>query len=45
MNAADVDGAVVTAHFAADAAGAELIRHRGLGLQGEFYAAALAAAV
>ena len=45
VEAADVDAAAVAAHLAADAAGAELVRHRRLRLQREFYAAALAARV
>ncbi|KFY81808.1 hypothetical protein V500_11080 [Pseudogymnoascus sp. VKM F-4518 (FW-2643)] len=40
---AEVDGAVVAADFAADAAGAELIGDGGVAVYGEFNAAALAA--
>lgn len=40
---AEVDGAVVAADFAADAAGTELVGDGGVAVDGEFYAAALAA--
>lgn len=43
--AAEVHAAAVPAYFAADAACTELVRYWGLGLEGECYAAALAAAV
>lgn len=43
MDAADVDAAAVAAHLAADAAGAELVWYRRLGLHCELDAAALAA--
>ena len=45
VDAADVDAAAVAAHLAADAAGAELVWDRGVRLQREFDAAALAACV
>lgn len=44
-DAAQVHATAVSADFAADAAGAELVWNWGLGLEGKFDAAALAASV
>lgn len=41
--ASEVDGAVVAADFATDAAGAELVGDGGVAVEGEFNAATLAA--